>query len=113
MCHYVVRPLDIDISPPLTHAPQDGKKNSKAPKIQRLVTPQVLQRKRARLAFKRDRRLKVHPSCLRFVRSDVSTNKSACDESRFFGVFPKCSSALRGGGGLKSVEDACARMSYR
>lgn len=35
------------------------KKNSKAPKIQRLVTPQVLQRKRARVAFKKDRREKV------------------------------------------------------
>jgi hypothetical protein len=35
------------------------KKYSKAPKIQRLVTPQVLQRKRARMAFKKDRREKV------------------------------------------------------
>ena len=33
---------------------KDGKKGtSKAPKIQRLVTPQVLQRKRARLALKK------------------------------------------------------------
>ena len=33
----------------------NGKKYSKAPKIQRLVTPQVLQRKRARKAVKRAR----------------------------------------------------------
>jgi small subunit ribosomal protein S6e len=32
-----------------------GKKVSKAPKIQRLVTPQVLQRKRARIAEKKKR----------------------------------------------------------
>ena len=34
---------------------KDGKKHSKAPKIQRLVTPLTLQRKRHRRAIKRER----------------------------------------------------------
>jgi len=37
---------------------KDGKTKTKAPKIQRLITPQVLQRKRHRLALKRRRRVK-------------------------------------------------------
>ena len=43
---------------------KDGKKHSKAPKIQRLVTPLTLQRKRHRRAIKRERITKVelpHP----------------------------------------------------
>ncbi|CAI7824356.1 unnamed protein product [Closterium sp. NIES-53] len=40
-------------SPPLT--PPPGKKKSKGPNIQRLVTPLKLQRKRARLAEKKQR----------------------------------------------------------
>lgn len=38
---------------------KDGKKHSKAPKIQRLVTPLTLQRKRHRRAIKRERITKV------------------------------------------------------
>ncbi|CDW59121.1 40S ribosomal protein S6 [Trichuris trichiura] len=39
--------------------PKDGKKQrERAPKIQRLITPQVLQRKRHRLALKRQRAIK-------------------------------------------------------
>ena len=38
---------------------KDGKKHSKAPKIQRLVTPLTLQRKRHRRAIKRERINKV------------------------------------------------------
>ncbi|RLM98404.1 40S ribosomal protein S6-like [Panicum miliaceum] len=38
-----------------TFTTKNGKKVSKAPKIQRLVTPQVLQRKRARIAEKKKR----------------------------------------------------------
>ena len=37
----------------------NGKTHSKAPKIQRLVTPQTLQRKRHRAAIKRNRIIKV------------------------------------------------------
>ena len=40
---------------------KDGKKHSKAPKIQRLVTPLTLQRKRHRRAIKRERINKVLP----------------------------------------------------
>ena len=39
---------------------KDGKKHSKAPKIQRLVTPLTLQRKRHRRAIKRERINKVN-----------------------------------------------------
>jgi small subunit ribosomal protein S6e len=39
--------------PPLP--PQNGKTTIKCPKIQRLVTPQVLQRKRRRAAIKKER----------------------------------------------------------
>jgi hypothetical protein len=39
----------------------NGKTHSKAPKIQRLVTPQVLQRKRHRAAIKRNRIIRVRP----------------------------------------------------
>jgi hypothetical protein len=42
---------------------KDGKKHSKAPKIQRLVTPLTLQRKRHRRAIKRERITKVHHCC--------------------------------------------------
>ena len=38
---------------------KDGKKHSKAPKIQRLVTPLTLQRKRRRAALKKQRIAKV------------------------------------------------------
>ena len=38
---------------------KDGKTHSKAPKIQRLVTPTMLQRKRRRRAIKRERISKV------------------------------------------------------
>ena len=38
---------------------KDGKEHSKAPKIQRLVTPVTLQRKRRRLALKKGRIVKV------------------------------------------------------
>ena len=38
---------------------KDGKKHSKAPKIQRLVTPLTMQRKRHRRAIKRERITKV------------------------------------------------------
>lgn len=50
---------------------KDGKKHSKAPKIQRLVTPLTLQRKRHRRAIKRERITKV-PSpllCVQLVKS--------------------------------------------
>lgn len=59
VCQYVVkRPLP----------PKEGKKQRfKAPKVQRLVTPQVLQRKRHRLALKKKR-------CLR-RKEDVNTYK--------------------------------------
>lgn len=40
---------------------KDGKTHSKAPKIQRLVTPTMLQRKRRRRAIKRERITKVAP----------------------------------------------------
>ena len=43
---------------------KDGKKHSKAPKIQRLVTPLTLQRKRHRRAIKRERINKVLLLCL-------------------------------------------------
>ena len=43
---------------------KDGKKHSKAPKIQRLVTPLTLQRKRHRRAIKRERISKVGAAML-------------------------------------------------
>ena len=43
---------------------KDGKSHSKAPKIQRLVTPLTLQRKRRRASLKRQAHEKVHPSWL-------------------------------------------------
>lgn len=55
---------------------QDGKKNSKAPKIQRLVTPQTLQRKRAKLAFKKDRREKVKTRV--FIHLVISSRHIPC-----------------------------------
>ena len=42
---------------------KDGKTHSKAPKIQRLVTPTMLQRKRRRRAIKRERISKVPSAC--------------------------------------------------
>lgn len=41
---------------------KDGKEHSKAPKIQRLVTPVRLQRKRRRLAIKKAKITKVQSS---------------------------------------------------
>ena len=42
---------------------KDGKTHSKAPKIQRLVTPLTLQRKRRRIHLKRERIAKVRSCC--------------------------------------------------
>ena len=45
-----IQPYSLPSSPP-----QNGKTSVKCPKIQRLVTPQVLQRKRRRAAIKKER----------------------------------------------------------
>lgn len=48
-------PLHPPTLPPTLPPPQNGKTTVKCPKIQRLVTPQVLQRKRHRAAIKKER----------------------------------------------------------
>jgi len=58
---------------------KDGKKYSKAPKIQRLVTPQVLQRKRARIAFKKDRREKAANEATEYKKLLAIRHKEAQD----------------------------------
>lgn len=59
---------------------KDGKvTGSKAPKIQRLVTPQVLQRKRARLAFKKERREKGKTEAAEYKKLLAQRHKEAAD----------------------------------
>ena len=60
---------------------KDGKKHSKAPKIQRLVTPLTLQRKRHRRAIKRERITKV-----RLLSLFVVVQGAGMYVSRFGGI---------------------------
>jgi len=56
---------------------EDGKPTSKAPKIQRLVTPVTLQRKRARLAFKKERRAKSKTEKVEYAKLLALRQKQA------------------------------------
>lgn len=53
------------------------KKKTKAPKIQRLVTPVTLQRKRARLALKKKRSLKNKTDAAEYAKLLAQRSKEA------------------------------------
>lgn len=56
---------------------KDGKTHSKAPKIQRLVTPLTLQRKRRRASLKRQAHEKVClVSCSTFINRNTNNNRT-------------------------------------
>jgi 40S ribosomal protein S6 len=54
-----------------------GRKKNKAPKIQRLITPQVLQRKRKRIAVKRQREVKRREQAAEYARLLAQRTKEA------------------------------------
>merc|ERR1719240_2479773 len=56
---------------------EDKKPSSKAPKIQRLVTPIALQRKRARMAQKKSRQLKVKAEAADYQKLCAQRQKEA------------------------------------
>lgn len=89
---YVVRrPLPI----------KEGKKpRTKAPKIQRLITPQLLQRKRRRLAKKRQRAVKRRDQAAEYAKLLAQRQKEAKDVKE--AARRRRSSASSGGKGSQS-----------
>jgi small subunit ribosomal protein S6e len=70
-----------------------GKKVSKAPKIQRLVTPQVLQRKRARIAEKKKRIAKKQSEAQRLKEQRERRSESLAKRRSKLSAAAKASTA--------------------
>lgn len=74
----------------------EGKKsNSKAPKIQRLVTPVVLQRKRKRMALKRQRAQKAKQEAADYAKLLAKRAKEAKDKRHSTMMKKRRASSLR------------------
>ena len=102
VCQYVIkRPLPL----------KEGKKQKyKAPKVQRLVTPVMLQRKRHRLALKRRRGEKNRLAAAEYAKVFRHTSRTTCKRQFMCNFFADLGSETEGSQGSQRAEEEEVRL---